>query len=225
VSGVQPLVRLGLLGDVHAEDEALKVAIGGLEERGVDALLCAGDIADGMGDINRACTLLEEHRVLCVAGNHDRWLLSDELRDEPCATSMKRVLPRARHYLDSLPTTRKLVTPHGALLLCHGIGDDDLACVKPDHLRHDLERNDALRRVLQGPRYDFMVNGHTHRAMLRRVRHLTIINAGTLHRNDERRACLLDLEARAVTFFEVRPGGLVEIESIPLPEVDEWSRV
>ncbi len=224
-NGAPAFVRLGLIGDVHAEDEALKIALDGLESRGVDAVLCVGDIADGNGDVNRACTLLEEHGVLTVAGNHDRWLLTDEQRDLAEATAARSLTARSRAFIDGLPTTRKLTTPLGPLLLCHGVGDDDLAAVKPDHLRYDLERNEALKRVLVGPPYGLMVNGHTHRTMVRRVRHLTIINAGTLHRNDPRRVSILDAGAAHVTFFDVQPTGLVELEKIPLPETDEWSRI
>jgi len=223
--GAKALVRLGLVGDVHAEDEALKIVLDELERREVDAILCVGDIADGGGDVNRTCALLEEHRVITVAGNHDRWLLSDELRDAPGATPARILNARSRAFFDGLPTKVKLTTTRGALLLCHGIGDDDMAAVKPDHLRHDLERNDALKRVLAGPPVDIMVNGHTHRAMVRRVRHLTIVNAGTLHRNDERRALILDMRAETVTLFDVLPTGLSELERIELPETDEWSRV
>jgi len=223
--GARPFVRLGLVGDVHAEDEALKLVLDEFERRELDAILCVGDLADGGGDVNRTCALLEEHHVLTVAGNHDRWLLSDELRDAPGATAIRSLNARSRAYIDSLPTTLKLATPRGPLLLCHGVGDDDMAAVKPDHLRHDLERNEALKRVLAGPHFDMMVNGHTHRAMVRRVRHLTIVNAGTLHRNDERRALILDTRAEAVTVFDVLPTGLAELERIALPEADEWSRV
>jgi putative phosphoesterase len=223
--GAKALVRLGLIGDVHAEDEALKLVLEELERRQVDAILCVGDIADGGGDVNRTCALLEDHHVITVAGNHDRWLLSDELRDAPGATAARSLNARSRAFLDSLPSTLRLTTVRGPLLLCHGVGDDDMASVKPDHLRHDLERNEALKRVLAGPPLDVMVNGHTHRAMVRRVRHLTIVNAGTLHRNDERRAGIIDFGTLTVTFFEVLPTGLVEVDQIPLPDVDEWSRV
>ena len=223
--GAKPLVRLGLVGDVHAEDEALKIVLDELERRQVDAILCVGDIADGSGDVNRTCALLEERRVVTVAGNHDRWLLSDELRDSAGATPARSLNARSRAFLDGLPTKLKLTTTRGPLLLCHGVGDDDMAAVKPDHLRHDLERNDALKRLLAGPPIDIMVNGHTHRAMVRRVRHLTIVNAGTLHRNDERRALILDTREETVTMFDVLPTGLSELERIELPEADEWSRV
>ena len=206
------------------EDEALELVLNDLVRRGVDALLCVGDVADGAGDVNRCCALLEERRVVTVLGNHDRWLLSGEKRDIAGATAEKALNARSRAFLESLPLTRTFETPLGKLMLCHGIGDDDMSCVKPDHLRHELERNEALKRVLASLRADFMVNGHTHRAMVRRVRHLTIINAGTLHRNDERRACLLDFSTRTAQFFEVLPTGLTGTELITLPDVDEWSR-
>jgi putative phosphoesterase len=219
------LLRVGVIGDVHCEDEALGLVLDEFQRQRVDTILCVGDVVDGAGDVNRCCALLEEHGVRTVVGNHDRWLLSGEKHDVPNATSLNTLTPRSRAFLERLPSTLKFNTPLGVLLLCHGIGDDDMACVKPDHLRHDLERNDALKRVLASKRCDFMLNGHTHRAMVRRVRHLTIINAGTLHRNDERRALILDFVNKSTTFFDVRPTGLETVERTPLPDVDEWSRV
>jgi putative phosphoesterase len=219
------LLRAAVIGDVHCEDEALGLVLDEFRRQGVDVVLCVGDIVDGAGDVNRCCALLEDRGVRTVIGNHDRWLLSGENRDVPNATPLGALNARSRAFLERLPVTLKFSTPLGELLLCHGIGDDDMACVKPDHLRHDLERNDALKRLLAAKRYDFMVNGHTHRAMVRRVRHLTIVNAGTLHRNDERSALLLDFTSKTTTFFEVRPTGLEAIETLPLPDVDEWSRV
>jgi len=217
--------RVGLIGDVHCEDEALELVLEDFGRRGLDAVLCVGDIVDGAGDVNRCCALLEERRVTTVMGNHDRWLLAGEQRGFPHATTLNALTPRSRSFLEALPVTLGFTTSLGELMLCHGLGDDDLACVKPDHLRHDLERNEALKRVLASKRYDFMVNGHTHRAMVRRVRHLTIINAGTLHRNDERRAIVLDFNLRSALFFEVLPTGLNEVERQVLPDLDEWSRV
>ena len=143
-------------------DVALSRVLAEFQKLGVPDVLCVGDIADGMGDVNRVCTLLEDHRVLTVIGNHDRWLLSGEMREDKEATHVRALTPRSRKFVDGLPTTRVFDTPRGRLLLCHGVGDDDMSSVKRDHLRHDLERNDALKRVLANHRYDFMVNGHTH---------------------------------------------------------------
>lgn len=218
------LGRVGLVGDVHAEDVTLARVLSEFKTLEVPDVFCVGDLADGMGDVNRVCALLEDNQVITVIGNHDRWLLSGERREDKEATHVRAPTARSRKYLDSLPTTRVFGTPRGRVMLCHGVGDDDMSGVKRDHLRYDLERNDALKRVLANNRYDFMINGHTHQTMVRRVRHLTIINAGTLHRRFEPRAGIADFEKGLVTFYEVGESRFAKVEEIPLPDVDEWSR-
>ena len=72
-------MKLGLIGDVHAEDDALAQALAHFREERVDHVLCVGDIADGQGDLERCVALLEEVKALTVRGNHDRWLLGGKI--------------------------------------------------------------------------------------------------------------------------------------------------
>src|SRR5678810_334167 len=69
------LARAGLIGDVHAEDELLELALDYFEKQNVEHVLCTGDVADGAGSVVRCCTLLRQYSVQTVRGNHDRWLL------------------------------------------------------------------------------------------------------------------------------------------------------
>jgi predicted phosphodiesterase len=62
--------ELGVLGDIHCEDVALKAARALFAERGVSRILAVGDLVDGRGDPHRTLELLNE--VDAVAGNH-RW--------------------------------------------------------------------------------------------------------------------------------------------------------
>ena len=41
--------RIGLIGDVHAEDQRLDTAIDALQAAGCDLLLCTGDLCDWPG--------------------------------------------------------------------------------------------------------------------------------------------------------------------------------
>ena len=50
------LRRFGLLGDIHAEDELLAVALRYLVAQELDAVLAVGDIVDGPGASARAAT-------------------------------------------------------------------------------------------------------------------------------------------------------------------------
>lgn len=191
---MQLLGRVGLIGDVHAEDEALAFAIETLEALGAETLLQVGDIADGPGDLARTVTLLREHRVLAVRGNHDRWLLADQLRELPYARSRAATAPDVLDYLASLPVTREFRSALGQVLLCHGLGDSDMACVKPEHHGEQLTANPELGALIEHGRYRFVLNGHTHEPMLRRVGTLSIVNAGTLLRTDDRCFSLLDFD-------------------------------
>jgi putative phosphoesterase len=217
------LGRVGVIGDVHCEDDLLACLLTYFDRAGLDAVLCVGDLADGAGDINRTCRLLAEANVQCVAGNHDRWLLTDELRDDPEATAVRLLSREARAFLEQLPATRVFDTRCGKLLLCHGTGDDDMLAVKRDHLRYDLENNVALQRLLQQGKYRFLVGGHTHQTMVRRVRDLILINAGTLHRGYAQSAGIIDFETLEVSFYDLGGGVVRYGETVPFPDQDELS--
>ncbi|HVJ15086.1 MAG TPA: metallophosphoesterase family protein [Polyangiaceae bacterium] len=217
------LGRVGVIGDVHCEDDLLSRLLAYFDRAGLDAVLCVGDLADGAGDINRTCRLLQEANVHCVTGNHDRWLLTDELRDDPEATPTRLLNRETRAFLESLPSTMVFETRAGKLLLCHGTGDDDMLAVKRDHLRYDLESNFALQRLLQQGKYRFLVGGHTHQTMVRRVRDLILINAGTLHRGYAQTAGIIDFETHEVMFYDLTGGQVQHGETVPFPDQDELS--
>jgi len=213
---MQVIRRVGLIGDVHAEDEALAFALRELGRMGAETLLQVGDIADGPGDLSRAVALLREHRVLAVRGNHDRWLLGNQLRDLPHAQAHAAVAPEVMEYLSQLPATREFRSPRGHVLLCHGLGTNDMVGVKPDCEGYDISSNTELQTLISERRYRFVMNGHTHRAMLRTFGPLSIVNAGTLLRDCE----------RAFTFVDFERGELVRYRHVAgtrfSPEVSGW---
>jgi len=196
------LRRIGAIGDIHTEDERLASALAHLRSRGVERILSVGDISDGRGDINRCCALLDAPDVLGVRGNHDRWLLANDMRVLLHAQTLSDLVPTARKFLASLPPTRTLKTIAGDLLLCHAVGDDDMIRLREDDEGYALTANDALQAVLASG-VPFMVCGHTHQPMVRAFVGLTVINAGTLHRDFAPCFCEIDFENRVVQFFDI----------------------
>lgn len=191
---MQVIRRVGLIGDLHAEEETLAFVLTELRKLGAETLLQVGDIADGPGDLSRSISLMREHQVLAVRGNHDRWLLANQLRDLPYAKQLADTAPEVVSYLSALPATREFRSPRGHVLLCHGLGTNDMAGVKPDHEGYDIVSNTDLQQLITERRYRFVLNGHTHKAMLRTFGPLSIINAGTLLREAERSFSLVDFE-------------------------------
>src|SRR5688572_8972456 len=114
---MQVIRRIGLIGDVHAEDAALELVLRELKRLGAETMLQVGDIADGPGDLERTVALLRENRVLAVRGNHDRWLLGNQGRDLPYAHGLESVGPSEIQFLSQLPVTREFRSPRGHVLL------------------------------------------------------------------------------------------------------------
>lgn len=212
------VVRVGVVGDVHCESEALDRVLDALESMGVDALFCVGDLVDGPGDADRTLAILESRGVQCVAGNHERWFLNDQRRELDHAT--ETVSEDSRAFLRSLKKVRRFETPVGRAILCHGVGEDDEAWLLPETRGYALQDIPTLRELMLDDGVQYMIGGHTHQRMIRVFPGLTVINAGTLHRKDEQSFTVIDFGARKVAFYsaaEADMGRLVEEVDLPEP--------
>jgi predicted phosphodiesterase len=209
------IARIGVIGDIHAEHVLLQRALGVLKGRGVEMVLATGDIADGKGSLDACCDMLTDNGVVTVCGNHDRWLLAGTARSLVDATPVDSISNRTRTFLESLPRMVEIRTIAGLALLCHGLGPNDMAKVRPDDFGYALESNDDLQDLIRDGSFRWVINGHSHRRMVRAFPGLTIINAGTLHR--EYTPCFVEIDFRRaiVSFFEFGVDGM------PLPAPTE----
>jgi predicted phosphodiesterase len=206
------VARIGVIGDVHSE----RVRVGGVLDHfatlQLDLIACTGDLPDGPHDareVDACAKLLREAGVVTVSGNHERWLQDDEMRDLPGATDKDELQSATLAWLAALPHSVELDTPHGLALLCHGLGDDDMAGVKPHDHGYALDSNDALQALVRGGRYRYVINGHTHWPMVRALGQLTVINAGTLLGSQNPCCAVLDFEQRCARYFAVDEHGKV----------------
>lgn len=212
------LGRLGVIGDVHCEAETLERVLDALGAMSLQAILCVGDVVDGPGDADATLGLLEARRVQCVAGNHERWLLSGEQRSLENATL--EVSDESRAFIEGLPRTRRYSTPAGEALLCHGVGEDDEAWLLPDTRGYALQDIPTLRELMLDSEVQFMIGGHTHHRMIRVFPGLTVVNAGTIHRKDEQSFTVIDFAAMRVSVYsaeEATTGALIEELELPMP--------
>ena len=205
----EPVIgELGVVGDVHGEDGHLAVALGFLARMRPDCLACTGDVVDGAGDVNACCHLLESAGVYTVRGNHERWSFTGTFRDLACATYPSELDPRGLRFLSLLPATIEFQTVSGRVLLCHGIGGNDMATVTPEETDDDLEANRDLQCLAREGRFTCCLCGHSHIRMVRRYSQLTIINAGALLPG---RACFCHVSfvEGAARFYEIGTNGEV----------------
>ncbi|MCU0547624.1 MAG: metallophosphatase family protein [Oscillatoriaceae cyanobacterium Prado104] len=210
MSGDKEFNIIGAIGDIHAEDKLLEKTVSFLKSKNVDCIVSVGDIVDGFGDAERCCNILRCEEILTVLGNHDRWLLKNQLRELKEATQPDSLSVISHSFLSSLPSTREFSTPHGLALLCHGLGKNDMVRLNPDDCGYAIEANTDLQNLIQERKYRYVINGHTHYKMVRHFGNLTIINAGTLKRGCDRGFLLINLVRQFVRFYIFLEDGAIE---------------
>lgn len=209
-----------MIGDVHGESALLAGALNALQ--GLDAILCVGDIVDGPLDatdasgVERCIELLKSHDVRCVAGNHERWFLAGKERHRKGAT--QSLSPEAQAFIAGLPATSAFDTPAGGLLLCHGVGDDDMAALFPETRGFGLQALWTLPELQRDGYLQIMIGGHTHVPMVRSFPGLSVLNPGTLCASEEPRVLEVNLDAMVLHWHLHEEGIWQRSEPEPLPK-------
>ena len=126
-------MRILLLSDIHANIAALRAVE---QDAGrVDAVYCAGDCVDYGTDPHEAIAWLRDHGARCVAGNHDRHLLSVLVRGETQAfrgtrnfkwvhDNCERITEADAAYLRALPTHLRFTADGAEYLMQHQMRDE-----------------------------------------------------------------------------------------------------
>jgi len=206
------LSRIGLIGDVHGQAERLQTVITHLENAGVEAIACTGDITDGFGDVDRCCDLLQAANVITVAGNHDRWCIQNELRNRAECTLFATLSASSQAFLSQLPVQVELRTVRGMALLCHGLGANDMGKLLPCHDAQQIAQNKDLQALRQQQRYRYVLNGHSHYRMVKAVEDLTVINGGTLRRGHQPGFLYVDFDQGLVQPYDLWPDSPLSID-------------
>jgi predicted phosphodiesterase len=161
-------VKLALISDIHANLEALQKTLADIALRGVDRIVCLGDIVGYNTQSSECIALLRRVDALCVAGNHDLAVCGRITTKGFSSTAARAVawtqqrLPREDlAFLAGLPLK---ATIEGQLIAVHGAlhPQTDCATVRLDSDERRLQSFQALADDPSGAR--ICAFGHTHRA-------------------------------------------------------------
>ncbi len=117
-------MRYAVLGDIHANLEALRAVMDHVDGQDVDACVCTGDLVGYGADPVACLELVRDSGMQTVQGNHDAMAASDERPENFNAWAEAAVLwtrrqlaPEHRIWLAELPFTTR---PEPDLLVVHG---------------------------------------------------------------------------------------------------------
>jgi len=169
--------KIGLIADIHAYAEPLAEALLLFNNKGVDIILCAGDIAGYGSELEQTVGLLIEDQCQTVIGNHDLWHLEAiPEKERTLIEDYIALLPAAREYsiegksLYMVHARPPLANRHGIKLL------DEYGEPVPEEKKKWAQR-------LQDFKYDVLIVGHTHQVFSEQLGSTLVINPGSTQFN------------------------------------------
>jgi predicted phosphodiesterase len=187
----------GVVADIHGNREALEAALGALERRGAERIVCLGDVVGYNADPDECVALVRSRCSMAIAGNHDLIGLG-RLDFRRCSNKAEYSLRRTRRTLsrESIEWLQTL-PPHATLeksvaLVHGGVRDVQQYMVTPAHIRENAA---YLAEDFPGARLCFF--GHSHEQKVYRVESDAVTELPVQH---------LALEKNPVYF--VNPGSI-----------------
>ncbi|MCE7948131.1 MAG: metallophosphoesterase [Chloroflexi bacterium CFX4] len=174
-------MKIGLLADIHADLEALELALMFFEQHQVDHILCAGDLVDKGRDGDAVVARIQQMNIPCVAGNHDAIAASTQAwyqTSDPELVPQHLLLnPESVAFLQGLPPSLLLETPDCNILLTHATPWRNDIYLRPNAPRSLFERVAAAAAAQSA---QVVIYGHTHIPMKARIGNVLIVNPGSV---------------------------------------------
>ncbi len=193
-------VRVGIVSDIHCNGAGLSEALSLMGD--LDELVCLGDSIYEYRFSNEVVRILKEREAQVILGNHEECFFGPL---GARARARDGVDPELALWLASRPHRSELRAGGKTLLLVHSTPWEPRgAYVHPES---------ALLARFAEAEADFVLYGHTHAQIVRRVGRVLVINPGSAgdardHRNGGQLSCaVLDTaseEARVIDFPDPR---------------------
>lgn len=158
-------MKLGIISDVHGNAASLERALELMPD--VDEVLCAGDLVSSFRFSNEVVARLREIGARVVLGNHDLDVLAphgERVRASAATDpTLLRWLAEQPERLDTQINGRRIT-------MFHAVPEPPYGYVYAETPR---------MQQWSGLGADFVIYGHTHRALLHRVDDTLVINPGS----------------------------------------------
>ena len=167
------MALIGLISDVHATPEPLEEALTLFADKGVDQILCAGDIAGYGEDLQKTISLLKANSCHSIVGNHDLLYLDhhEEESDDD-----------AVQYLKQLPTVIEQVIEGKRLYMVHSQPPDEchggIKLLSKDGRVYE-DRVKQWAETFRTFYCDVLIVGHTHQVFVQEIGDILVVNPGS----------------------------------------------
>ncbi len=198
-------MKILFLSDIHGNYPALLSLEKYFSE--VDKIICLGDVVGYHCFVNEVIDFLILHKVFCIQGNHDRYLIeglenqskfiNDSVRFG-IEIAQKKITEKNKKWLGELPTSYSFKQDDNSIFCCHGSPWD----VTNEYIYADSDKF----HIMTDFAYDIIVLGHTHRAYTKYNENQIVFNPGSVGqaRDFEGMACAKIYNTRTNELTDIR---------------------
>ncbi|MGO9905204.1 MAG: metallophosphoesterase family protein [Solirubrobacteraceae bacterium] len=180
--------RTAIITDIHGNLSALEATFKAIDEIGVDATYCGGDLVGYGPHPNEVCRLIEDRGIPTIYGNYD-YAIARELDDCGCAyvTQHDRELgqrsvawtlahtdQRSKDFMRTLPFDLRFELGSRRIRLVHGSPRKVNEYLFEDKPARLYERLAGLAEC------DVLVFGHTHKPWIHTYGGIPFVNCGSV---------------------------------------------
>jgi putative phosphoesterase len=180
--------RVAVITDIHANLPALQAALVRIDELGVDAIYCGGDLVGYGPHPNEVCALIADRAIPTIYGNYD-YAIARDLDDCGCAyiTPHDRALGQrsvdwtlahteqpSRDYMGTLPFDLRFEVGDRAVHLVHG------SPRKVNEYLFEDKPASLYERLAVAEDAGVLVFGHTHKPWVREHGGVLFVNCGSV---------------------------------------------
>jgi putative phosphoesterase len=180
--------RVAVITDIHANLPALQAALARIDELGIEAVYCGGDLVGYGPHPNEVCRLIAERAIPTIYGNYD-YAIARDLEDCGCAyiTPHDRELGQlsvawtlehtdaaSKDFMRALPFDLRFAVASTRAHLVHG------SPRKVNEYLFEDKPASLYERLAAAERDGVLVFGHTHKPWVRTHGGVLFVNCGSL---------------------------------------------
>lgn len=203
-------MRIAIISDVHSNLEALEAVLKHIRLQRIKVVWVAGDIVGYGANPNEVLNLLRKEKVIMIAGDHDRYVLTledlswfNEFAQQALIYTNRVLTKENKAFLKTLKETYEETIDDRKIFMVHGSPDN--------HLKEYVfaKTSDVnLLSMLNKAKADILIIGHTHQPFVRRIAGRLVVNVGSVGQprdfSSDSEYCILDPRYMQATIQRVK---------------------
>ncbi|GAA5616150.1 MULTISPECIES: metallophosphoesterase family protein [Brucella] len=160
-----PFERFAVISDIHGNSDALAAVLADIDALQIQTIINLGDHLSGPLAARETADMLMAREMICIRGNHDRWLVEKPLADMGPSDRVAREQLDDRHieWLLAMPASQSLAD--GRIFICHGTPSSDTTYWMEKVIANGevvLRTRDEIEAEAEDIAASLIFCGHTH---------------------------------------------------------------